>query len=57
MKKNYDLRESIHPTLKKMIMEMKMVSLIVILSVTNIFASNTYSQTAKVSLNLENKTL
>jgi len=40
-----------------MIMEMKMVILIVILSVTNIFASNTYSQTAKVSLNLENKTL
>ena len=57
MKKNYDLRVHTHPTLKKLIMELKIVILIVLLSVTNIFASNTYSQTAKVTLNAENKTL
>ena len=57
MKKNYHLRVQYHPNLKKLIMELKITILIVLVSVTNIFASNTYSQTAKVTLNMENKTL
>ena len=36
---------------------MKIAALIVFISVTNIFASNTYSQTAKVTLNMEQKSL
>ena len=57
MKKNYHLRVQSHPILKKLIMELKVIILIVMISVTNIFASNTYSQTAKVTLYMENKTL
>jgi len=57
MKKNFHLRVQPHPTLKKLIMELKIVILIVMLSVTNIFASNTYSQIAKVTLDAENRTL
>ena len=57
MKKNYHLRVQSHPTLKKLIMELKIVILIVLVSVSNIFASNSYSQTAKVTLDMENKTL
>ena len=57
MKKNYHLRVQSHPILKKLIMELKIVILIVLVSVSNIFASNSYSQTAKVTLDMENKTL
>lgn len=57
MKKNYDLWVSAHPTLKKLIMELKISILIVLVSLADIFASETYSQTAKVTLNVENRTL
>ena len=57
MKNNYDLRVSMHPTLKKLIMEIKISFLIIAISFGNIFASNTYSQVTKVTLNAENKTL
>jgi len=57
MKKNYDLLVLLHPTLKKLIMELKIAALIILVSVTNIFASVTYSQSAKVTLDMENKTL
>lgn len=42
---------------KKLLMELKIAVFIVLVSVTNIFATDTYSQMAKVSLDLENKTL
>ena len=57
MKKNYDLWVSTHPNLKRLIMELKIAILVVLVSVTNIFASNTYSQTAKVTINEGNQTL
>jgi len=57
MKKINELLVLMHPTLKKLILEMKIAALIVFISVTNIFASNTYSQTAKVTLNMEQKSL
>ena len=57
MKKIFQLRVQLHPSLKKLIMQLKIVILITMLSVTNIFASNTYSQTAKVTLDAENRTL
>ena len=57
MKKNYDLRVSMHPALKKLIMEIKVSILIIVLSLGNILASNTYSQVTKVTLNAEKKSL
>jgi len=57
MKKNYHLRMRSHSILKKLIMELKVVILIVLVSASNIFALNSYSQTAKVTLDIENKTL
>ena len=57
MKKIVDFWESSHPILKKLIMELKIAFLIVVTSVTSVFATSTYSQVAKVSLDMENKTL
>lgn len=57
MKKNLYLWLSLHPTPKKLLMELKIASIIVVLSVTNAFAATSYSQSAKVTLDMENKTL
>ena len=57
MKKNFDLWGHSSPTLKKLIMELKIAFLIIVISVSNVFASTTYSQVAKVSLDMENKSL
>src|ERR1035437_1120680 len=57
MKKIFDLWVYSHLTLKKLIMELKIAILIIVVSVSNVFATPTYSQEAKVSLNMENKTL
>ena len=57
MKKNFDFWVYFHPTLKKLIMELKIAILLVVVSVTNVFAIGTYSQTAKVSLDMKNTTL
>ena len=57
MKKNFDLWVYSHPTLKKLIMELKIAFFIIVISVSNVFATPTYSQVAKVSLNMENKSL
>lgn len=43
--------------LKKLIMETKIALLIIIISVSNALASSSYSQTARVSLDLEDKSL
>jgi len=57
MKNFFDLRVFKHPTLKKLIMEVKIAFLIIVLSVSNLLATDTYSQVAKVTLDLENKSL
>lgn len=46
-----------HSTLKKIIMKMKIVFLLIVVSVSNLLALPTYSQMAKVSLNMENSSL
>lgn len=57
MKKNQDLWEYVYPYLKKMLMELKIMVLLVLLGVTSIFASENYSQIAKITLDVDNKTL
>ncbi len=57
MKKKSDYRVDPHPILKKLIMELKIALVIIIAGVTNIFAGPTYSQTAKVSLDIKNQNL
>ncbi len=57
MEKICDLRVFSHPTLKKLIMELKLAFLIIVVSVSNILATPAYSQVARVSLNMENKSL
>jgi hypothetical protein len=42
---------------KKLLMEIKITVFIVLVSVTNLFATHTYSQVAKVTLDMENKPL
>ena len=57
MKKTFDLWVYSHPTLKKLIMELKIAFLIILVSVSNVLAIPTYSQVAKVSLDMENTSL
>ena len=57
MKKNFDFWVYFHPTLKKLIMELKIAALIIVVSITNVYASHSYSQTAKVSLSLKDTKL
>ena len=57
MKKKIDLWVYSHPTLKKLIMELKIAILLVVISVSNVLAIPTYSQVAKVSLDMKNTSL
>ena len=57
MKKNFDLWVYSHPSLKKLIMELKIAFFIIVVSVSNVFAASAYSQVAKVSLDMKNKSL
>ncbi len=57
MKKKFDLWMYTHPPLKKLIMELKIAILICVVSVSNVFATHTYAQVAKVSLDMDNTTL
>lgn len=57
MKKTFNLWVRSHPTLKKLIMELKIAFLIILISVSNIFATPSYSQMAKVTLDLKNTTI
>ena len=47
MKKNFDSRVHGHPILKRLIMELRIAILFVVLSVTNVFAADTYTREAK----------
>lgn len=57
MKKKFGFCVFLHPNLRKLIMEIKISILIILVSVSSLFASHTYSQTAKVSLDMQNTTL
>jgi TonB-linked SusC/RagA family outer membrane protein len=57
MKKNFDLWVQSHPTLKKLIMELKIAFIIILVSVSSVVALPTYSQGAKVSLDMKNTNL
>ena len=57
MKKKFGLWGHYEATLKKLIMELKIAIFIIVATVSNAFATVTYSQVAKVSLDLKNKSL
>ena len=57
MKKNHYLWVHSHPTLKKLIMEFKIAVLLIVVSISNVVANPTYSQVAKVTLDMENKSV
>jgi TonB-dependent starch-binding outer membrane protein SusC len=57
MKKKFDSWVPLNPPLKKLIMELKLAILVIVVSVSNVFASNSYSQVAKVSLDMKNTSL
>jgi TonB-dependent starch-binding outer membrane protein SusC len=57
MKKKFDLWVHSHPTLKKLIMELKIAMVIIVVSVSNVLANPAYSQEAKVSLDMKNASL
>ncbi|MGA1978727.1 MAG: carboxypeptidase-like regulatory domain-containing protein, partial [Bacteroidales bacterium] len=57
MKNKFELRVCMYPNLKKLIMTFKIAFLITLVSVSNVLAIPTYSQVAKVSLDMENKSL
>jgi TonB-linked SusC/RagA family outer membrane protein len=57
MKKKPDLWIDFYPTLKKLLMELKIAFIIIVVSVTNVLAAPVYSQVAKVSLDVNNMSL
>ena len=57
MKKKLDLWVHSNPTLKKLIMELKIAILFIVVGVSNVLATPTYSQVAKVSLDMKNRSL
>jgi len=57
MKNFFNLRVCMHPTLKKLIMELKIAFIIIVVSVSNVLATPAYSQVTKVSLDIENRSL
>jgi TonB-dependent starch-binding outer membrane protein SusC len=57
MKKNPDSWIYEYPILKKLIMELKIAFFLILVSVTNVLATSSYSQSAIVSLDMKNKSL
>jgi len=57
MEKKFDLWVNSNLTLKKLIMELKIAFLIIVVSVSNVLAIPTYSQVAKISLNIKDRSL
>jgi TonB-linked SusC/RagA family outer membrane protein len=57
MKKKFDLWVHCDPSLKKIFMELKIAIFIIVVSVSNVFATPSYSQVARVSLDMKDKTL
>ena len=57
MKKNLNQGVQTYPCLKKLIMELRIVFLLIIAGVSNVFATSTYSQSARVSLDMKDTKL
>lgn len=57
MKKEFDYWLCSRPFQKKLLMELKIALVITLVSVSNVFAISTYSQEAKISLDLKDKSL
>jgi TonB-linked SusC/RagA family outer membrane protein len=57
MKKNFDHWVCTYPALKKLLMELKIAILLIVAGVSNVFGAATYSQVAKVSLDMNNKSV
>jgi TonB-linked SusC/RagA family outer membrane protein len=57
MKKNYDQWWSDHPYLKNLTMKLKITFVVIITCISNLFSSPSYSQLAKVSLDMRNSRL
>ncbi len=57
MKKKFDCRACSSPALKKLIMELKIAILLIVAGVSNVFGAATYSQVARVSLDMNNRSL
>jgi len=57
MKKKHDLWIYEYPTLKKLLMKLKIAIIITTIGVTNILATSTYSQQAKVSIDMKDRSL
>jgi TonB-linked SusC/RagA family outer membrane protein len=57
MKKKFVLRVYLNPTLKKLIMELKIAFFLILAGVSSVLATPVYSQVAKVSLDMQNASL
>jgi TonB-linked SusC/RagA family outer membrane protein len=57
MKKKFNLWVYTHPYLKKLIMELKIAILLIVTCISSALATPGYSQVARVSLEMENKSL
>lgn len=57
MKKNFDQWWYDHPYLKKLTMKLKIIFVICITCLSNVFAEPSYSQSARISLDMENSKL
>src|SRR5665647_585362 len=57
MKKKFDLWVYSNPSLKKLFMELKIAISIIVVSVSNVLSTPSYSQVARVSLDLKDKSL
>lgn len=57
MKKKCNFSVYLHSNFKKMIMELKIIILIVLINVVNLYGRNSYSQVVKVTLDMKGTTL
>src|SRR5674476_618885 len=57
MKKKLDLWVHCSPSLKKCFMEIKIAIFIIVASVSNVLATPSYSQVARISLDMKDKSL
>jgi TonB-linked SusC/RagA family outer membrane protein len=57
MKNDFDLWVYQHPMLKKLILELKIAIILIVAGVSSVFATTSYSQIAKVSLDMKNSNI
>ena len=56
-KLNLPIRGALYPRIRKMLMYMKTTCLFILLAVAQVFAANSYAQTANISIHLTNATV